>query len=148
MGHRPFNDPLSGSPTGQVDVLLGSAYDVVRRVSHHIKDVCNVSRHMHDVRTVANEVMRTRFVTSIAPVLGGQVSIPLPAYVTLDNLRSFSVLIVTATGEAYSLGDTIFTARFVAGNLIVAISPSAPADVVGGQIRWTVSYKGDLHEPR
>lgn len=147
MTFRPFNDPHA-QPGCQVDKLIGSSYDVVRHVACHISEVSKVSRYMHDVRTVAHEVFRTLMVKGVAPNIGATVQLPLPTKVTLDNIRDFSVLLVAADGSIYPLGHPAFTAVISSGYLFVAVSPTAPANVVGSQIRWTISYKGDLHEPQ
>lgn len=147
MGLLPFNHAGCAAPT-QIDKLLGNTYDVVRHVARHIDEVAKVSRYMHDVRTLANEVFRTRLVTVVAPAPGNEVLVPLPSTITLENLRSFNVVLVASTGTVYALGDSAFTARIVSGNLAVFINLIAPSDVEGGEIRWTISYKGDLNEPQ
>ena len=146
MGHSPFNSLCN--PALQVDKLLGTSYDTVRFVAHHMDEISKVSQYMHDVRTVANEVFRNRLVLGVAPAPGEQLSIPLPTGITTVNLRSFAVILVTTAGTVYTLGDTAFSARIVAGNLVVSVDALAPAGVEGSEIRWTISYKGDLHEPQ
>ena len=147
MGFSPFNQGACAAPK-QIDKLLGNTYDVVRHVAQYTDDIAKVSQYMHDVRAVANEVFRNRLVVGEAPAPGDDVLLPLPSNVTVAALRSFSVVLVTTAGTVYALGDPAFSARIVSGNLAVHIDSLAPAGVEGSEIRWTISYKGDLNEPQ
>lgn len=147
MGMSPFHHHGDATPT-QIDKLLGNTYDVVRHVACHVDEIAKVSRYMHDVRTVANEVFRNRMVIEEAPAPGDDMLIPLPPGVTVANLRSFNVILVTTAGTVYALGDPAFTARIVSGSLLLAIDSLAPAGVEGSEVRWTLEFKGDLNEPQ
>lgn len=147
MSLMPFNHSGCAAPT-QIDKMLGNTYDVVRHVACHVDEIAKVSQYMHDVRTVANEVFRNRLITGVAPAPGDDVSLALPANVTIPDLRSFNVILVTTAGTVYALGDPVFSARIVAGNLVVSVDSMAPSGVEGSEIRWTISYKGDLNEPQ
>lgn len=80
------------------------------------------------------------FVSGVAPALGASVNIPFPAGVTLANIRSSAVMIIsTLAGTAYFPGAE-FTVKIVGNQLVVTIAAGAPANIVGGAIRWQITY--------
>ena len=73
--------------------------------------------------------------------LGSTVELDLPATVTPANIRSISVMIVTATGDVYGDASGLFAAAIVNGFVRVTLFTMAPVAMANAEIRCRLSYE-------
>lgn len=134
MTHNPMST--------MVDDQLGSAFKVVREVYDNLPGIKAVYDNLAAVRSAANNMRLGAIqVEGAGPaVLGASVSIALPSGLEEAAVTDFSV-ILTGTDEAlYTESTGYFTAKLLAGFLVVSIDAEAPPVLAGSTVRWTISY--------
>ncbi|QYW02287.1 hypothetical protein PP740_gp055 [Stenotrophomonas phage Philippe] len=128
-----------------VDKFVGSSYDVVKLVAMNIDMIAYVGANMRQIQTLAGDVKRRTTVTGTAGALNVEVIIPLPTGATIAKLSDYSVVLVTAADTVYTEGSGYFRAYVGPDGLHVTVLPTAPANLVGSQIRWTLTTEDPLN---
>ena len=135
---RPVNDPYGGvNPL--IDKMIGNAYNIVRYVAYHLKEIRYVAENMEDIHAVATGTVRSQaLVTAVAT---NSTSLPLPEDIPVNDIQAMSVLITTSTGEIYLPSVTSFNVIFDGSNLVVTLVGAPPTGVLGGTIKWLITHQ-------
>ena len=130
----------SNNPVLVVDKIIGTAYDVVRAVYLKMTELMYLVDNMDQIVTVANHLGDSTLVTGVAGPVNTSVLVPLPTGVLQSKVRASSVFIF-ANNKLYGTDSGFFTALIDGTNLDVVVDASAPSGLVGGAIRWYVTYE-------
>ena len=149
MGMRTVNDKGSGNICDPydgrqhatlIDKMIGNAYEVVKYVARHLNEIKYVALNMALVNTVAEELRKASVVVSNVGGLGATVVLPFPDQATVDNVVASSVLVKLANGVLLGSDSGIFTTAIAANGISITLKSDAPAEAVGGQVRWFLTY--------
>lgn len=137
---RSSNDPFSGIPA-MIDKRIGDAFPVVETVANNIEHIKYVEYNMAAIVAAATAIPYThRLVTSTSGVLGSTVQVPLPEDLTIAQLVSSQVMLVTEGDVIFMEGSSIFSASIQGGTLRFTLSSTAPSNAIGAEIRWLLSF--------
>ncbi len=147
MGMRATLDPLGG-PATLVDKMIGNAFETVAAVARHLREIKYLSMNMDAVVFAAQTMLTTNpervaMVTGSTGALGATVSIPLPGGVSIENIRSSSVLIASTDGDLYGIESGMFSATIQgeSASLKFNLSSAAPDVLANAPIRWRLAYE-------
>lgn len=130
-----------GSNGAMVDKRIGTAFKVVEAVHDKLNEISYVVENMEAIVAVAamTEIEQSTTLMGIALAVGQEASIPYPTGVTNAKLRGFDVLIVDTLGTVHLPGE-YYTAKITNGALKVGLVVGSPSALVGGTIRWRITY--------
>ena len=130
-----------GSPSACVDKLIGNAYDTVKLVADQLPMLQYLVDNMESLVMIANDLSLTVTVMDTAGQPGQTISIPLPDGVEQDNVSAHSVLLDDGAGSLYGYESNMFSYYIQNGELKFTLSDTAPQELAGAIIRWTISHK-------
>ena len=135
-----------GSGDSVVDRRIGTAFSYVQVVANNIAEVKYVDHYMEAVVQVANALTTERTVLATGTTVAnpGTTTIPYPSGVSNANLRA-STVIIMGTGDTiyHAVPDNHCVWNIDEDGLHLTLANTASADMVGGQIRWHITY-GDI----
>lgn len=129
------------NPGGLVDKLLGDAYVYVKVVADQIDVIKTLAENIVHVRDAAEAVKRNTIeVTGVVPALGVTGFVTLPETIAETSIMDSMVVIKDTNDALYSESSGHFTTKISGGFLEVSLDAGAPADMAGGEVRWTLTH--------
>ncbi len=143
MGHRNPHDPFGGADTF-VDKMIGNAYEVVKFVARHVKEIRYVAFNMEHIYRVSQNIYENILLTKPINALGATFEIDLPEGVIPLMVINSSVTVQTIAGTIYGPSADTFSWIIEDNKLKVTVSLSAPAGMVGANIRWLLNWQSPV----
>lgn len=95
MGHRPVHDPYGGvNPL--IDKMIGNAFDIVKYVARHLREIRYLAENMELVHIVAN--MNRKYTVLVSGNGTGTFSVPIDEAIVAANIESISVIAENVEG--------------------------------------------------
>lgn len=143
MGHRNPHDPFGGADTF-VDKMIGNAYEVVKFVARHVKEIRYVAFNMEHVYRVSQNLYENILLTKSINALGATFEIALPEGVTPLMVINSSVTVQTIAGTIYGPSADTFSWIIENGKLKVSVPIDAPVEMNGANIRWLLNWQSPV----
>ena len=124
----------TNNATGTVDSVLGTAYDVVKKVADKLDLLQYISYYMEDITAVAASSVEHKKILTTFPAVSASKLVPLPTGVTTNNVMAIHVRCIKDGIYYFSENSPFILVSLTNAGISIGLTTGAPASLGSANI--------------